>query len=294
MKAQQQHLDAGELLRRIAERVPADLRENVVVVGSIATAWAFRDISGQATVATKDIDLLLRPAVDATTTAETLAEQLLRRNWLPIYPNDRKPGTADTPDDELPALRLSPAGERDGWFVELLGAPHPEQADRKTWRRFQTDLGFFALPCFRFMPVAIRAAEQTEFGIRAAQPACMALAHLLEHATPDETPISNLEGNPPRFTKDVGRAVSLWWLAMEQSSAADEYWIAEWRETMDALYPGQLDRRKQEVAQGLESVRAFLHDAHAIAAQGVLAPHGTTFDAWRRAHASLAELIDQL
>ena len=72
-----QLLDAGALLGRIAERVPAELRDNVVVIGSIATAWAFRDISGQATVATKDIDLLLRPAVEATTTAEALAEQLL-------------------------------------------------------------------------------------------------------------------------------------------------------------------------------------------------------------------------
>lgn len=77
-------LDAGELLSRIAWRVPAELQENVVVIGSIATAWAFRDISGHATVATKDIDLLLRPAVEATTAAETLAEQLLRREWRSI------------------------------------------------------------------------------------------------------------------------------------------------------------------------------------------------------------------
>lgn len=85
-----QNLDAGELLARIAERVPPELRDNVVVIGSIATAWAFRDVSGHATVATKDIDLLLRPAVEATATAGTLAQQLLHRGW-------RWPGGRQTP-----------------------------------------------------------------------------------------------------------------------------------------------------------------------------------------------------
>ena len=45
-------LDAGDLLQRVAERVPAGLRTNVVVIGSIASAWAFRDVSGTHAVAT--------------------------------------------------------------------------------------------------------------------------------------------------------------------------------------------------------------------------------------------------
>lgn len=289
-----QILDAGELLARIAERVPPELRDNVVVIGSIATAWAFRDKSGHATVATKDIDLLLRPAVEATATAGTLAQQLLHRGWRPTYPNDRQPGTADTPDNELPALRLSPPGEREGWFVELLGAPLPDQAVRRTWRRFVTPIGAFALPCFRCMPVAIHAAEQTQFGIRTARPARMALAHLLEHADPDTTPISNLPGTPPRFTKDVGRAVSLWWLAQEQSSAADEEWLEEWRDTLATVHSNQQALKKQDAARGLASIRDFLPEAHAIAARSVLAPHGTTLAAWRRAYADLEDLVQQI
>lgn len=289
-----QLLDARALLGRIADRVPAALRDNVVVVGSIATAWAFRDISGQATVATKDIDLLLRPAVEATTTAEALAQQLLLRNWRPIYPNDRQPGAAETPDDELPALRLSPPGDGEGWFVELLGAPLPEQVARRAWRRFETSVGMFALPCFRHMPVAIHAAEQTEFGIRTARPARMALAHLLEHADPDVTPISNLPGNPPRFTKDVGRAISLWWLAMAQSPVADEHWQSEWRETLAELHPNLHAQKKQDAAMGLASVRNDLREAHAIAVRGVLAPHGTTLDAWNRAYANMTDFLETL
>lgn len=287
-------LDAGELLRRIAERVPAELRENVIVIGSIATAWAFRDISGMATVATKDIDLLLRPAVEATTTAVTLARQLLDRNWQPIYPDDRKPGTAQTPDDQLPALRLSAPDDRDAWFVELLGAPLPGQVERRKWRRFETSIGAFALPCFRYMPVAIHGAMQSDFGIRTAQPARMALAHLLEHSDPDDTPISGLPGNPPRFAKDVGRAVSLWWLANEQSVVAEDNWLREWRDTLAVHYPDLQAHTKQAAATGLASVRNHLREAHEIAVRGVLAPHGTALDAWNRAYASLADLVVQL
>ena len=287
-------LDAAALLSRVAERVPPTLRANVVVIGSIATAWAFRDVSGIHSVATKDIDLLLRPAIDAVGMAETLGQELLHEGWTPQYPNDIQPGAADTPDDRLPALRLSPPGEADGWFVELLAESSAEQTARKHWRRFHTELGDFGLPSFRYMRVAVHGAEETEFGLRIARPARMALAHLLEHADPDRTPISNLAGNPPRFTKDVGRAIALWWLAREQSPVAGERWLAEWRESLAVLYPDRTAEMKVSARTGLVSVSDYLRDAHAIALNGVLAPHGTTLDAFRRAHASLLELIDQL
>src|SRR5690606_1920369 len=112
-------LDAAALLERVAGRVPPALRANAVVSGSIATAWAFRDVSGTHTVATKDIDVLLRPAIDAVTTAQALGKSLLDEGWLPRYRNGIQPGTQDTPDDQLPALRLSPPGGADTWFVEL-------------------------------------------------------------------------------------------------------------------------------------------------------------------------------
>lgn len=289
-----QELDAAALLRRVAERVPPALRANVVVIGSIATAWAFRDVSGTHSVATKDIDLLLRPAVDAVTTAQTLGRELLHEGWQPRYPNGVQPGHADTPDHHLRALRLSPPGAGDDWFVELLAEPATDQATRKHWRRFQTDLGDFGLPSFRYMRVAVHGADDPDFGLRVARPARMALAHLLEHAVPDRTPISGLPGTPLRFTKDVGRAVALWWLAREQSALAGEQWRAEWRETLQALYPDRVTDMRAAAQAGLRSVADYLRDAHAIAVNGVLAPHGTTLDAFRRAHASLLEWIGTL
>ena len=245
-------------------------------------------------MATKDIDLLLHPAIDVVATAETLGRELLQHGWQPRYPSGIGPGTADTPDTELPALRLTPPDEADGWFVELLADPPAGQTHRKHWRRFRTGLGDFGLPSFRYMGVAVHAAEDTGFGLRVARPECMALAHLLEHADPDRTPIANLPGNPPRFTKDVGRAIALWWLAREQSALAGEHWLAQWRMTLATLYPDRTADMKAAAHLGLASATAYLREAHAIALNSVLAPLGTTPDAFRRAHASLLELMDGL
>lgn len=287
-------LDPAELLARVSEQVPPALRANVVVIGSIAAAWAFRDVSGTYSVATKDIDLLLRPAVDAVATAEALGQELLNGGWAPQFMQGRAPGNSDTPDDDLPALRLSPPERRDGWFVELLAEPSLAQATRKHWRRFDTGLGTFGLPSFRYLRIAVHGAEDTRFGLRVARPAPMALAHLLEHADPDRTPISSLPGQPPRYLKDVGRAVSLWWLAREQSPMAAENWLAAWRETLAALHPGDEAAIKAAARAGLATLADSLRESHAIAVLGILAPHATTLEAYRRAYLSLAETLARL
>jgi hypothetical protein len=165
-------LDAEALLRRVAERVPNALRGNIVVIGSIATAWAFRDVARTAMVATKDIDLLLQPSVDAVSTAEALGGQLLKEGWAPRFPNAAQPGTPFTPDRDLPALRLAPPDNQDGWFVELLAEAPADQTERKHWRRFSTPQGDFGLPSFRFMRVAVHAAPEAVLGLRVAEPAC--------------------------------------------------------------------------------------------------------------------------
>lgn len=286
-------LDAGQLLARVAKQVPLALRTNVVVIGSIATAWQFRDVSGTSSVATKDIDLLLRPSVDAVATAQTLGQELIEQGWQPQFPDGRQAGKSDTPEDQLPVLRLIPPRDEGLWFVELLAEPPVGQRDRKHWTRFHTESGDFVLPSFRYMRVAVHGAEETEFGLRVARPACMALAHLLEHAEPDRTPISGLPGQPPRFTKDVGRAISMWWLAREQSAIADRQWLTEWNEALQGIFPGRQEELIASAHRGLLSVTDYLREAHSIAVNGVLAPHQTTLSSWRRAFAGLGELIDQ-
>ena len=285
-------LDAPALLARLAQEIPPALRANVVVIGSIAAAWAFRDVSGTGSVATKDIDLLLRPAARAISTAKEIGQELLDDRWKPHYPQNYQAGDAHTRDDALPALRLTPPGDEDGWFVELLGEPPPEQATRKHWRRFTLAAGDFGLPSFRYLPVAAHGAEETGFGLRVATPACMALAHLLEHAEPDRTPISSLPGQPPRFAKDVGRAVALWWLAQEQAPMADATWLRQWHA---AVAQAGIVRTDAGVAarEGLASLAGYLREAHAIALHSILAPHATTLDAYRRAYEHLGALVER-
>ncbi len=286
-------LDADALLETIATKIPARLRPNVVVIGSIAAAWAYREISGTSTVATKDIDLLLRPAVNAVATATALGQQLLAEGWQPQFTHGREPGNTNTPDGELPALRLTPPGGRDGWFVELLAEPPQAQVSRKHWRRFETAGGVFGLPSFRYMPVAVHDAEQTRHGgLLVARPACMALANLLEHADPDRNPMSDREGKYLRFQKDVGRAVALWWLAGRQDVTSDAQWRAAWDGALGAFDPGNQLWLRGEARKGLESLDGYLREAHEISRNSVLAAHGATLEAYKRAYAGLGSLLD--
>lgn len=288
-----QPLDIDGLLARVAERIPADLRPNVVVIGSIATAWAYRDVLGSGTVATKDIDLLLHPAFSAVATAASLERRFTDEGWCPRVSADRPPGTAATPDEALPVLRLEPPGGHEGWYVELLAVPLGRQTARRTWHRFVTSMGHFGLPSFRYMPVAVADPDHSPFGLLIARGANMALAHLLEHADPDLTEVSTLAGRPPRFVKDVGRAVSLWWLANQQSVSAAADWHETWTRTVATVYPDSKDSLKQTARHGLSQLSAYLHDAHRVATTGVLSPHGTSPEAFGRAYQRLRELIEQ-
>ena len=61
-------VDPDMLLVAVARVVPSDLLGNITIIGSIASAWAFRGLVANALVATKDVDLLLTPAVSAAGT----------------------------------------------------------------------------------------------------------------------------------------------------------------------------------------------------------------------------------
>jgi hypothetical protein len=288
-----QLLDAEMLLADVARQVPESLRTNIVIIGSIATAWAFRELLGSGAVATKDIDVLLQPAVDAVATAERLGQSLLDQRWQPRFQQDQLPGTPETPAERLPALRVAPPDGRAGWFIELLAMPPADQTEHRRWTRFGTTLGHFALPSFRRMPIAVHAAEDSPFGLRVAKPANMALAHLLEHAEPDRTPVSSLPNQPPRFVKDVGRAVSLWWLANQKSVQAAREWHDEWSANLVAHHASDTVETMTAACTGLAALADHVRDAHEIARLGVLAPHGTSLDAFSRAYDGLTRFTEE-
>lgn len=74
-------LDVEAILRCTAAAIPATLLDRIVVIGSLASAWAFRDLEGSEAVATKDIDLLLHPSMQACATAVALGGCALRLVW---------------------------------------------------------------------------------------------------------------------------------------------------------------------------------------------------------------------
>lgn len=287
-----QLLDPEDLLAALARCVPDQLRPRMVIIGSIAAAWSFRDLVARGAVATKDVDLVLHPALTAVDTASSLGQTLLAEGWQPQFKHPWSVGTAVTPDDDLPALRLSPPDGDATWFVELLGAPEPGQAVRRSWSRLETAVGHFGLPRFRHMPVAVFDPDESPQGLSIARPACMALAHLLEHADPDRTPIAGLEPVVERFVKDVGRAVSLWWLARRQSVDAEAQWRACWDAVLEQRITGDREATFAAARHGLGHLENYLVDAHRLAVGGLLSPHGTTLAAYARAFTDFRRFTD--
>jgi hypothetical protein len=282
-------LDAEDVIADVLGRLPPGVLGNVVVIGSIAAAWSFRDLEQASRVSTKDIDILLRPAVEASGAASEIAEALLAEGWEPYYPRGVSAADARTPDEHLPALRLRPPEVAGGWFLELIGEPDAGQVERRAWRRFETSAGHFGLPSFRFLRVATHGAVAAGAGLRIAHPAAMALANLLEHADPDQTVMSASAVGPGmrRFEKDVGRAVALWWLATQQApeAIARTEWNDRWSEAASDLRIPSFDPCAQALAlleDGDTRARALL-----LASTGMLAGTAIT-------HAEYAQAWQQL
>jgi len=265
-------LDAEAILAEISAQLPDDVLKHVVVVGSIAAAWSFRDLPRQQMVATKDVDVLLRPAISATTAASTIGNALMEAGWEPTYPPGVSPATEETEDDALPALRLRPPGRRREWFLELLAAPAADQSANRAWSRFSTNRGDFGLPSFRTMPIAVHAPQHAEHGLRVAHPACMALGNMLSHSIPDRTPISGDAGHGTlRYQKDLGRAVALWWLATRASPDPETEWSDRWRTALASCLPEGVEAGLAKAERGMRALEQDLRPAMSSANRGILA-----------------------
>ncbi len=202
-------LDPDAILNRLAREIPAALHAHVYLIGSLAAAHHHRgklDVGG---VNTKDADLVVQP-VGNIATVEAIASKLRAAGWK--WKLDFGPaGSAATPEDALPDVRLYPPESGAAYWIELQGLPEIEQVQDVRRLRVVIGGGHFSVPAFRFGGLTARGLRATPQGIPCADPSMMALANLLGH--PDvgnrrmSSPIAGRECL--RSAKDLGRVLAL-------------------------------------------------------------------------------------
>lgn len=276
-------VSARAVFQMVASAVPPDCREHMIVVGSLAAGYHFfgRDESRQ--VRTKDIDCILVPRVSAVRTGRSVAERLLASGWSHLTEGRHcDPGTASTPDDDLPAVRLRPpdGGE---WFIELLTVHEQGDVHAKRWTRLELPGGHFGLPSFRYLDLATYRPHDTDVGLRYARPEMMALSSLLgNQVIRPETMESPVLGRAiKRGNKDLGRAVALGRLSSQEEI---ERWPTAWEEALEAGYSDRWRELAMCAGAGLRSLLASdadLDQALVTSNTGLLASSQATLDQYR-------------
>jgi hypothetical protein len=251
-----------EVIGKVVGAIPPECRENIVIIGSLAAAYAYFGNNHKIAVRTKDIDCLIKPFAVAADKAQIISRQLLDAGWQPRKMGPHQdPGTVVTPDDQLPAIRLYPPdhGSDDGndWFVEFLTEPETSADQGKKWTRVVIDEGHFGLPSFRFLSVtAFHPQKIDRFGIFCARPEMMALANLLEHPEIRPDLMSNpFEGRTiKRSNKDLGRVIALGYLEMEKNQTDLREWGKRWAEALFHLFPDDWKILAQKAGNGLTAL----------------------------------------
>jgi hypothetical protein len=216
-----------EVLAKVAAAIPAECREHIIVIGSLAVGYHFCSEDREMYVRTKDIDGVLRPRDQAVASAKVVAERLLATQWTHRQEGEHaKPGRAGTPTHELPAIRLHPPDSTE-WFIEFLTEPPQGERGGRQWLGLELSTGHFALPSFPFLALTTYEPILTPFGLWCARPEMMALANMLEHPVIGPERMSGLieSRRLKRSNKDLGRV-----LAIARLSAPDEIpaWTKRW------------------------------------------------------------------
>ncbi|MDP8208102.1 MAG: hypothetical protein P9L92_15665 [Candidatus Electryonea clarkiae] len=205
-------------------------------------------------VRTKDIDCVLSPHTSAVVTGQGITEGLLAADWKHRTEGEYgKPGTADTPDDELPVIRLHPP-DNDTWFLELLTEPTSTKQKAREFERIRLSNGDYGLPSFRFTRISVFEAAGTEFGIRCAKPEMMVLANLFENQSikPDLIKGSEFHGHQlKRSNKDLGRVLSI---ARLTSTNDWEKWIDYWEYASKTCFPDEWRNLVKSSGSGLREL----------------------------------------
>ena len=260
-----QSLSPAAVLGQVAQALPEQARQHVIVIGSLAAGYYFYANDGARAVRTKDVDCMFSPHAKAVAVAEQVAEQLFQANWQTKQEGHwGKPGTAEQPTDQLPVVRLRPPSdqEKDEWFIELLGAPMApgEQAPTKQFERVRTTRGHFAICSFRFLALTEWNPIPTELELRIARPEMMALANLLHHPAVGPETMSGdfFGGSVKRANKDLGRVLALAYLQAQRDRRNSTNDLDEWAGNMASAlrdkFPNQAADLGARAGNGLRAL----------------------------------------
>ncbi len=222
----------ARVIGEIADAIPADCREHMIIIGSLAAGYHFFGNDSNLYVRTKDADSVLRPRSAAVRSGREIAERLISGGWKQRTDGDfGKPGSASTPDGLLPAVRLHPPGSTE-WFVEFLTLPDVREPAGRQFLRLELSTGHFGLPSFEYLTLSTFEPALTPFGVYCARVEMMALANMLEHPRIGPDLIKNT--TTKRSNKDLGRVLAIARLSNE-SSVAD--WPEAWVSGLRSCYP---------------------------------------------------------
>lgn len=225
-------LSPNEVLQQVANALPAAVRPNVIIIGSLAAGYHFFSGDGNAAIRTKDVDCMLSPNAKALATATEVTEQLLKTHWRQREGVKwGKPGNKDSAVADLPMVRLKPPGESQ-WFLELLAAPpqYQHNGPAKRLERVRTEIGDFAICSFEYLALVEVDPFPTVHRVSIARPEMMALSNLLHHPSISDVTIEGTEEK--RSNKDLGRVLALAHLTIAQDRKDNGDELGEWAKRM--------------------------------------------------------------